>query len=214
MVHPPPRGPQAMSDDERRPFWQVHFATYVLTAVIATGSYALDIPNALLRSRPLSFGPTTNLIFTIVLAVMATTVIELLMRQGKRRQRRPFQFRLSSAVFTILLLGGLLYLNVLPYETDFSSFDEQRGEQIYEVWGKVSLYGWPMRAYRRFSKTIVYNAGKPDASFEPKQSYFESWNPQFNGASLMFNITFSFAFVYAFLCACEWLLRRREGRKP
>ena len=144
------------------------------------------------------------------------TVTESLARQRHRTQR-SFQIRLVSAVVALLLASGLLYLNISPWKTDllFGSFREQRGGQAYEVWGKVNSYGWPMRAYRDFSPTIAYNPErKAEASFVATENYFNSGNSQFSAASIVFNAIFCFAVLYEGICISEYLIRRREGRKP
>jgi hypothetical protein len=117
-------------------------------------------------------------------------------------KRRPwFQFRLSTAIVLMFVLGGLLWANtcqrvvwegVVHWDAD----PPLGGAARYRTWG----CGFPFPAYTPRTEVTW---GTPPPSWAP---------PEWHAAALVCNLAVGLVVLSIAGVACEWLSRRRERR--
>jgi hypothetical protein len=106
--------------------------------------------------------------------------------EQKPKKRRFWQLHLSTAVISMLVIGFLLLKNIHLYERLTISKE---------------AYGWPATIYEaeRVRDAMYF----PNIVFSPM-----------NSEALFWDCIISIVIIAAFTVASEWLIRRREGRKP
>ena len=125
---------------------------------------------------------------------------------GKNSDNR--RFREACETIVINAHGGLMYLNMVDSVTweldvreEFHQWDAE-GHRIYNfrsVHYFRNCYGFPLPAFNRFATPSTFQA--------KIKSEFELFPAIFDGFTALF-------ILYLIVRISEWLIRRREGRKP
>jgi hypothetical protein len=119
------------------------------------------------------------------------------------KNRRFWQLHLSTAVASLLLLGPLIWFNVLPNDEPLL-VNEAKIAEIDPLFTSLKSYrGWPIRFNQSFSISTTSN-GRITCGC---------------GTTLRIvpfaeNILICGTLIIAFAISIEWLIRRREARKP
>jgi hypothetical protein len=110
----------------------------------------------------------------------------------KPKKRRIWQIHLSTAVLFSMLASAMLWVNL--------------GRTEYSAGGpnaEYEIYGWPMS----FERYVHYQNNEVE---------FKQWTNENNELVISAGTNFiAFLLITAPIAfALEWLIRRREGRKP
>ena len=133
--------------------------------------------------------------------------------------KRPwFRFHLLTAVLMTLIAGVLLRANVIrnnapaePARAGFNSEYEYRLALIDFTFGTPSNqdYGWPSTALRIVPAFVVLHRDD-----DPGPNPWPLPNRTWLWKGLAINVLSGLAITMIAALAVEWLIRRREGRKP
>jgi hypothetical protein len=121
------------------------------------------------------------------------------------RKRRFWQLHLSTAIVLSLVAGYAIHCNFLERKGVWLG-----GEDAYEfdVQMEIVIYGWPSAVYYKFTDNGWYRDGRRFERFNKDDSWrFDFW-------AIIFNLLSTFVILVASGWGLEWLIRRREGRKP
>lgn len=120
-----------------------------------------------------------------------------------KSNRRWFQFHLSTAALMMVVAGVLIFLNVKEYHRQL--YNEELAHEVFSNPGNglsakllgLSYYGWPWTFYdERGANIFGYKIG------------------QWSYHSLILDIASWAGILVLCFIASEFLLRRREARKP
>jgi len=111
------------------------------------------------------------------------------------KKRRFWQLHLSTAVLMMLLAGTILY--------KVSQFRRHPRDLSWDI-------GWPIDAVTAYPKWNEQNqrVERDDGPFLIKFRYVVDWT------SLATDIFIDVGIILSFVFVCEWLICRREGRRP
>jgi hypothetical protein len=130
----------------------------------------------------------------------------------EKPKRKFWQFRLLTAVAMMTVAAAMLILNTRKLETA-QLFDHGNGYSSIE-----DQYGWPFAVYRTIPDWIAalnlaeYNSSKSKTDLPPL-----SRRPDIDKLiykNIVLNALVGLCLLLVVQFACEWLIRRREGRKP
>ena len=116
------------------------------------------------------------------------------------KKRRWFQIHLSTAVVLMFVAGGLMWANVaekIECKTGHSWMpDEGITSQMNPIQYDEHKWGWPSIICLRRSGAFV------------------SALRHYGTRPVIIDVLVAFAILAAVAFVCEWLIRRREARKP
>ena len=118
-------------------------------------------------------------------------------------KRRLWQIHLSTAIVLMFVAGVLIFLNISPHQAE-------------ENWGK-------MEDFVSGGQHITY--GFPRECFDDEANQMNTYFTRYTNVhgfvlsiwktnNLIIDVLFAITIFVAVTIACEWLIRRREARKP
>lgn len=141
-------------------------------------------------------------------------------------RRSWFQLHLSTAIVLMFVAGGLLWANVHLFPGDKRRYDIYTGMKNPWGWGyhavyklshfDIQEYGWPMTLHATSQSTphdpeTYLDSESMDSTMHLDTSGLlkdPSW------FSIPVNVMAAMAILVCCALLCEWLISRREGRKP
>jgi hypothetical protein len=126
------------------------------------------------------------------------------MSEPEKPKRKFWQFHLSTTVMSLLAVSVFMFANLHRVGIERIKFYQGLG-----VWENTTLkfnnLGWPL-PFMRYCTSVQE---EPSAS-----EVMNSTKKDFILRSLIADIVIGVLIALVVAIACEWLARRREGRKP
>jgi len=124
----------------------------------------------------------------------------------EKPKRKFWQVHLSTAVILMIEAAGLLWLNVTHVEEKrtlhYPLYFE--GSELTNVAALFERQGWPICYHQVFFQGTLHDRMNPDDRVS------DDWK----ALSLTIDAVICLVILLANGSICEWLIRRREGRKP
>jgi hypothetical protein len=120
----------------------------------------------------------------------------------KPKKRRFWQLHLSTAVLLMFGAGGFLWLNSFPHR--FYPWADMPENYFYQ-------YGWPTVFYTDPEPALVMGIPLGTAL---DRFIREVGQREVSTLHVVVNVLVALPCLASLAFACEWLIRRREGRKP
>jgi hypothetical protein len=122
---------------------------------------------------------------------------------SEKPKRKFWQFHLATAILSTFAAASLLFANLSPNRKPL--WPDILPADIY-----LHVYGWPMVAYIDYIPALEHGIPIGGATSARLQTAEYGWNSH----HLIIDILCSVAILFIASCLSEWLIRRREARKP